>query len=658
MKKLLLAFSLLTATIFQSNAQVQTLPYFNDFESGAPMWTTQNFNSDWELGTPSYGTTNSAHSGDNCWDINLDTSYAGNTSSWLFTPTFNFAGNSGIKISFWLNRNCEWAWDGLTLYSSTDTSGNGNWNVVGYHGYPNSIGWYNDSLIIANNMPAWTGNSGGWYYCSIVIPNTFGNDNVHFAFEFASDMSVNNDGVSIDDFSVEPSNVGFMQGTVYEDVNNNGIIDAGDTPFTNISLSCTPANGTYIQSVNSNGQFYFMGDSGVTYTITPNNPIYTIISPATQTATLTASNQIISNLDFLVTIIPGVIEVDVNASSMGVRPGFNHNQYISYSNNGTQVTSGTIQIDYDPSFTITNCSEPYNVLGPNSIEIPYSSLIPGEQRSFHCSYFVDSTLAIGVLTTSDFTIFPVSGDTIPTNNYDQLNIISTNSFDPNDKRVDPVGDITPTQVATGINLDYTINFQNTGTAEAFHVNVYDQLDTDLDLTTFEITGTSHPLTTWSMSASGLLHFGFANINLPDSNANEPASHGFISYRIKPLSTLNAGAEITNLAAIYFDNNEPVLTNEVKTTVVIPTGVYNPSNDISGLVFPNPTKGIFWFSGSSNLGTYKSYQILNVAGQLVMEAKTTSQSGLMQIDASELSSGVYMLQVTGSNGVYNGNLIIE
>ncbi|MBL7914992.1 MAG: T9SS type A sorting domain-containing protein [Bacteroidia bacterium] len=658
MKKLLLAFGLLTATIFQTKAQVQSLPYFNDFESGAPMWTTQNLNSNWELGSPSYSTTNSAHSGDNCWDINLDTNYANNTYSRLISPTFNFTGNSGIKISFWLNYNCENSWDGLTLYSTTDTGSFANWTIVGTVGYPNSINWYNDSLFQVNGTTAWTGNSNGWQYSTIVIPNSFANSDVRFAFEFYSDQSVTGAGVSMDDFSVEPSNVGFMQGTVYEDVNNNGVIDAGDTPFTNISLSCTPANGTYIQSVNSNGQFYFMGDSGVTYTITPNNPIYTLISPATQTATLTASNQVISNLDFLVTLIPGVIEVDVNASSMCVRPGFNHNQYISYSNNGTQVTSGTIQIDYDPSFTITNCSEPYNVLGPNSIEIPYSSLIPGEQRSFYCTYFVDSTLAIGVLTTSDFTIFPVSGDTIPANNYDQLNIISTNSFDPNDKRVDPVGDITPTQVTTGINLDYTINFQNTGTAEAFHVNVYDQLDTDLDLTTFEITGTSHPLTTWSMSASGFLHFGFANINLPDSNANEPASHGFISYRIKPLSTLTAGAEITNLAAIYFDNNEPVLTNEVKTTVVIPTGVYNPSNDISGLVFPNPTKGIFWFSGSSNLGTYKSYQILNLAGQLVKEAIATSQSGLMQIDASELSSGVYMLQVIGSNGVYNGNLIVE
>ncbi|MBK7970889.1 MAG: hypothetical protein IPK08_19305 [Bacteroidetes bacterium] len=55
-----------------------------------------------------------------------------------------------------------------------------------------------------------------------------------------------------------------------------------------------------------------------------------------------------------------------------------------------------------------------------------------------------------------------------------------------------------------------------------------------------------------MSSKRIITFRIcSNINLPDSNANEPASHGFISYRIKPLSTLTAGTEFTNLAAIYF-----------------------------------------------------------------------------------------------------------
>ena len=657
MKKILLSALLITASMVITNAQSLTTPYSDDFETGSALWTTQNSGSDWQLGMPGYGITNSTHSGSNCWDINLDTSYANNTSSKLISPAFNFNGNTGIKISFWMNMKCEAFWDGLALYVGTDSTFT-NWSQVGSVNDPYSINWYNTSSINANGLPGWSGTTQAWQYCSIVIPNTFGNSDVWFAFEFVSDASVASDGVSIDDFSIEESNVGFMEGTVYEDVNNNGIIDVADVPFTAISLSCNPALGTYIQTVDANGHYSFIGDSGSTYTITPNNPIYTSISPASQTATITATGQVISNLDFLLTIIPGVIEMNITASGWNVRPGFNHHQYVHYSNNGTQITSGSVQVDYDPSFTLISCSEPYTVTGPNQIEVSYSNLIPGQSGYFNCTYFVDSTLALGTLTHSNFTVLPVIGDTIPTNNYDELCIAATNSFDPNDKRVDPVGDITPAQVATGIPLDYTINFQNTGTAEAYHINVYDQLDTDLDLTTFEITGTSHPLTSWSMSANGLLHFTFANINLPDSNANEPASHGFINYRIKPLSTLTVGAEITNIAAIVFDNNEPVITNEVKTRVLIPTGLNQPGDEIGGILFPNPSNGQFYFSGNKGLGSYKSYSILNAEGQLIEKAPLKGSQGVLHLDLQHLSAGTYFLSVEGANGRYVSKFIVQ
>ena len=54
--------------------------------------------------------------------------------------------------------------------------------------------------------------------------------------------------------------------------------------------------------------------------------------------------------------------------------------------------------------------------------------------------------------------------------------------------------------------------------------------------------------------------------LPDSNANERKSHGFIRFRIKPKNTLVAGDSIKNKAAIYFDYNSPVITNSAITQI--------------------------------------------------------------------------------------------
>ncbi|MBL0342526.1 MAG: hypothetical protein IPP71_17465 [Bacteroidetes bacterium] len=108
------------------------------------------------------------------------------------------------------------------------------------------------------------------------------------------------------------------------------------------------------------------------------------------------------------------------------------------------------------------------------------------------------------------------------------------------------------------------------------MNIYDQLDVDLDLNSLIVTGSSHPVTSWNVDGNRMLHFSFANINLPDSGTNEPASHGFIRYKIRPLTFLTIGNTITNEAAIYFDNNLPVITNSTTNEIVVPSGI----NEIS------------------------------------------------------------------------------
>jgi hypothetical protein len=53
--------------------------------------------------------------------------------------------------------------------------------------------------------------------------------------------------------------------------------------------------------------------------------------------------------------------------------------------------------------------------------------------------------------------------------------------------------------------------------------------------------------------------------LPDSHINEPASHGWLMYRIKLKDNLALGTQITNTASIYFDYNAPVVTNTTLNT---------------------------------------------------------------------------------------------
>jgi predicted small secreted protein len=139
----------------------------------------------------------------------------------------------------------------------------------------------------------------------------------------------------------------------------------------------------------------------------------------------------------------------------------------------------------------------------------------------------------------------------------------TDSFDPNDKAVSPRGVTDEHYTPTRSRLDYLIRFQNTGTDVAYKVVVVDTLSADLDVSTLQLGSVSHPCKV-QVSGKGrpVLTFTFNNIMLPDSNANEPDSHGFIQFSVKPRAGLPEKTRIENFADIFFDYNEPVRTNTV------------------------------------------------------------------------------------------------
>jgi hypothetical protein len=141
------------------------------------------------------------------------------------------------------------------------------------------------------------------------------------------------------------------------------------------------------------------------------------------------------------------------------------------------------------------------------------------------------------------------------------------SYDPNDKAVSPAGVTDQHYTPTRSRLDYVIRFQNTGTDVAYKVVVVDTLSEHLDVSTLQLGSVSHP---YKVQVSGkgrpVLTFTFNNIMLPDSNANEPKSHGYLQFSIKPKANLPEKTRIENGADIFFDYNEPIRTNTTFNTL--------------------------------------------------------------------------------------------
>ncbi len=242
---------------------------------------------------------------------------------------------------------------------------------------------------------------------------------------------------------------------------------------------------------------------------------------------------------------------------------------------------------------------------------------------------------------------------------------SIGSYDPNDKQAFPIGYGSVNNIEPNKDLVYRIRFQNTGTAPARDVVVLDTLSDYLDITTLQVTVASHPYT-WRLKEGRILEVTFANILLPDSGSAPLASQGFFDFDIKQVANNPLGTVINNQAAIYFDRNAPIITNQVFHTIDenfiqftdLPSIAQGDALTITA--FPNPFQE-FTTLRLTDGATYDilTLNVYNALGQLV--ARVNNQGGAQEIrlQRQNLQNGIYFYRLEGDgNFLHAGQLIAQ
>ncbi|HAW51146.1 MAG TPA: hypothetical protein DCX54_02285, partial [Flavobacteriales bacterium] len=256
-------------------------------------------------------------------------------------------------------------------------------------------------------------------------------------------------------------------------------------------------------------------------------------------------------------------------------------------------------------------------------------------------------------------IYLNGSDTFPIDNVDSTLNVVRGSHDPNDKVVQPMGKVRPAFVQEGNYLYYTIRFQNTGTASANFVRIRDALSEDLLIESFEMLSSSHDYRLEFINPD-MVDFIFENINLPDSGTNFEQSMGYVSFRIKAVPTLEHGDVVENCAAIYFDNNEAVITNTTYTEIYEYLGLKETKNPENGLkLFPNPNRGSFRILLPSEHDSFARVRILDLSGRTTTSFNNVQlQEHTILIDGLALKNGMYLLQVMIDQEVYQSKMIIS
>lgn len=350
-------------------------------------------------------------------------------------------------------------------------------------------------------------------------------------------------------------------------------------------------------------------------------------------------------------IFPSIDLTDVRSSitSNSFRCGEEIDFTLTLKNRGTTIADGIAWLTLDnrvEEFTFS--TYPDYSFSDNLVGWDFENLLPGE--SLEIDFLVIAPLIENEEQVGELYCFSAELEIEENNRPNSFNYKTELrcSFDPNDKLVNPFRPDSLSLIED--EFVYTIRFQNTGNDYARNVVITDTIDENLDLSTFELINCSHPdILQITVDENREIKFDFSGIYLQDSISNEPASHGFINYRIEPIEDVVLNTNITNTANIYFDFNPPIVTNTTHNILVneFPTSsIYNLSNaDIES--YPNPALEYIYLSKQVD-----NVYIYNSLGKLVMQTKLTDK-----VNVQSLPIGTYFVEYKLENKLATDTWVI-
>ncbi len=426
---------------------------------------------------------------------------------------------------------------------------------------------------------------------------------------------------------------GVLSGRVHLDDDADCVLDGTENRVPGTIVEITP--GPVYATCDNSGRYSVALNFG-NYTLTEQNANYNQSCPGAVTLASGAQT-------FNLGCSGGQpMDVQVLMANGPARPGFELQYAVAVDNltpGSTGVVTLTMTIDPVLGFVSANPS-PSSVVGNvitwTSPQFVMNQVFQHRDITVRTQVPPDVGL-IGSTLSTTAQIVTANTDGNLANNTAISDQLVTGSFDPNDKlATTSLGSTTTWLIDEDAWIDYTIRFQNTGTDTAFNVVVTDTLPATLDPASIVWGAASHAHTR-SLFGQGVLKFIFANILLPDSNVNEPLSHGFVSFRIRPRLPIAPSTEIENIANIYFDFNPPVITEPSVLTAEFSTRVEGQERDQVSLA-PVPASDELIVACSDAIANVR---ILAADGREVL--RMSARSTQVRIDLNGLKSGAYLLE---------------
>ncbi|WP_104734256.1 T9SS type A sorting domain-containing protein [Hanstruepera ponticola] len=453
---------------------------------------------------------------------------------------------------------------------------------------------------------------------------------------------------TIELFTADCSDViGLVEVTAFIDENANSIFDASEVSFNGgeftyelnddgITRYAYTNSGNFLLSIVEEGDSYDIG-----FTLYDNyNVCFTQTINLIENLTATNGERVYA--EFPLVPISDCDDISIYLTGASPRPGVEYNNTLIVENLGLNPISGSVEFTHDD---ILSLIEVVDVDTGNSITnttsgfiLNFNDLQSGNSETVTIILDVPTTANLGDIVTNS-AVYSVS-DLDLDNNESILTRAVVNSYDPNDKMESHGPEIVLDDFTSSDYLYYTIRFQNLGTAEAIDIRIEDVLDSQLDASTFKMLHASHDYVLTRTDNN--LTWQFDDIDLPSESMDEPNSHGYVYFKIKPMAGYALGDVIPNYADIYFDFNPAITTNTFETEFVNNLSITEfDSSQFS--IYPNPANDFLNVKMSNQIGSHLSVAIYDIQGKLIADELYKTDTINFQVDVSNLSTGLYVIK---------------
>jgi hypothetical protein len=450
-----------------------------------------------------------------------------------------------------------------------------------------------------------------------------------------------------------------VKGNVFVDFDGDGIQDGTDIAFPGIAVKANIEN--WAGYSDQSGTYEMSTGFGTTYSLSVSPPPgnYTV-SPAVPYVVSfnDTSGQTIENVNFGIHPVTDSHDLGVTITSGQMVSGIKCTYYLTYTNKSPFTINGSVQLQHDEKITFVGADIPPFLENGTVLTWTITGLEPFASQTITAKFDVPIAVEAGtMLYFSALGVISSNTDVYPDDNTKSDSALVLGSGISNYKTTNITTILPSVLIAGNEEIEYTIFFQNNGTTNAQHLDLYDTLSNNIVGATFELLAMSHDGVlsikniTQNPSHPLVLHWDFDDIKLPSSSNDPFGSRGFVKFKVKPLSTLTQGSKILNKGIIQFSNATiPVVTNTVTTNIMYPVSVFEDENaSIQFEASPNPFTDQLTFKYVLIQPEDITFSLINTLGVVIwkQEMRQASHQSIT-IDLPFIPSGTYILQAKGEH----------